>query len=65
MNAPYLRFAHWCAAQVADWDRQDTELMDALSGLEPHERKVNTDRIVEARNQIVLDKAREMGIVMS
>ena len=63
MNTPHLRFAHWCAKQVADWDRQDNELLDALSGLEPHERNVNVDRLTIGRDKIVLDKAREMGIV--
>lgn len=62
---PHLRFAHWCATQVKDWDRQDDELLDALSGLPDHERQVNTTRIAQNRDKIVLDKLREMGILQS
>ena len=41
------------------------DLLHDLSSLTPHERRAKMDKVIEARNVIVLDKAREMGIVES
>jgi len=64
MNTTPLEFARWCAWQIADWERQDAELDDALAHCDEVELdRVNISaRLTRSRNQIILDKAREENI---
>lgn len=65
MKTPFLDFAHWCSAQITDWDRQDRELDDAMSLSCEDGASVDWDRITATREKLVEAKAREMGILPS
>ena len=67
---PILRFAYSCATLASIWDREDTELADALSSLDSTDRDVGQEqddivRVLRSRALLVREKAREFGLTLT